>query len=255
MLIPRCSPFRLCVPNPPFSAGHDITSSLEPANIDTSILEEYISKEDDSTDMSVGTPNQPADVKTTRTNRLGSCRYKGICFPDKAKPFFSPHLISSSCFSEVHSAPGPTYLSPQAGVSSAGGLVCGVSPPIPLRQGAPLPGPPNCQNVYPPGPSLGLRHNYSCLGQQQQHHQQPPQQQQQQAHVKPEHRGHYAPGWAHQPRGSRKEVQEDWNIAWAGPQECPEAPDTHILNMTWSWNCSRWRTIKKDGIDEQSVLD
>uniref|UniRef100_A0A8C4ETB0 Myelin regulatory factor n=1 Tax=Dicentrarchus labrax TaxID=13489 RepID=A0A8C4ETB0_DICLA len=40
-------------------------------------------------------------------------------------------------------------------------------PPIPLRQGAPLPGPPNCQNVYPPGPSLGLRHNYSCLGQQQ----------------------------------------------------------------------------------------
>ncbi|XP_076589617.1 myelin regulatory factor isoform X2 [Chaetodon auriga] len=127
-----------------FFEGHDITSSLEPANIDTSILEEYISKEDDSTDI---------------------------------------------CFSEVHSAQGPNYSSPQAGVSSAGGLVCGVSPPIPLRQGAPLPGPPNCQNAYPPGPSLGLRHNYSCLGQQQQH-----QQQQQQAHVKPEHRGHYAPG-------------------------------------------------------------
>ncbi|XP_070828705.1 myelin regulatory factor isoform X3 [Chaetodon trifascialis] len=128
-----------------FFEGHDITSSLEPANIDTSILEEYISKEDDSTDI---------------------------------------------CFSEVHSAQGPNYSSPQAGVSSAGGLVCGVSPPIPLRQGAPLPGPPNCQNAYPPGPSLGLRHNYSCLGQQQQHQQQ----QQQQAHVKPEHRGHYAPG-------------------------------------------------------------
>ncbi|KAM3608634.1 uncharacterized protein V6R79_002014 [Siganus canaliculatus] len=126
-----------------FFEGHDITSSLEPANIDTSILEEYISKEDDSTDI---------------------------------------------CFSEVHSAPGPNYSSPQAGVSSTGGLVCGVSPPIPLRQGAPLPGPPNCQNAYPPGSSLGLRHNYSCLGQQQQ------QQQQQQAHVKPEHRGHYAPG-------------------------------------------------------------
>ncbi|XP_030281600.1 myelin regulatory factor isoform X3 [Sparus aurata] len=129
-----------------FFEGHDITSSLEPANIDTSILEEYISKEDDSTDI---------------------------------------------CFSEVHSA--PNYSSPQAGVSSAGGLVCGVSPPIPLRQGAPLPGPPNCQNVYPPGPSLGLRHSYSCLGQQQQHQQQQ-QQQQQQAHIKPEHRGHYAPG-------------------------------------------------------------
>ncbi|XP_070687235.1 myelin regulatory factor isoform X2 [Pempheris klunzingeri] len=125
-----------------FFEGHDITSTLEPVNIDTSILEEYISKEDDSTDI---------------------------------------------CFSEVHSTPGPNYSSPQAGVSSSGGLVCGVSPPIPLRQGAPLPGPPNCQNVYPPGPSLGLRHNYPCLGQQQQ-------QQQQQAHVKPEHRGHYAPG-------------------------------------------------------------
>ncbi|TMS05648.1 Myelin regulatory factor [Larimichthys crocea] len=36
-----------------FFEGHDITSSLEPANIDTSILEEYISKEDDSTDMSL----------------------------------------------------------------------------------------------------------------------------------------------------------------------------------------------------------
>uniref|UniRef100_A0A3B3TQB1 Myelin regulatory factor n=1 Tax=Poecilia latipinna TaxID=48699 RepID=A0A3B3TQB1_9TELE len=138
--------FSLHFPNPPFSTGHDITSSLEPANIDTSILEEYISKEDDSTDI---------------------------------------------CFSEVHSTPGPNYSSPQAGVSSSGGLVCGVSPPIPLRQGAPPAGPPSCQNAYPQGPSLGLRHGYPCLGQQQQqqHHQQ-----QQQAHVKPEHRGHYAPG-------------------------------------------------------------
>ncbi|KAK0145120.1 Myelin regulatory factor [Merluccius polli] len=125
-------------------AGHDITSSLEPTNIDTSILEDYISKEDDSTDI---------------------------------------------CFSEVHSGPGPNYSSPQAGASSSGGLVCGVSPPIPLRQGVPPPGPPpNCQGAYPPGPSLGhLRHNYPCLGPQQQVHQQ-------QAHIKPEHRGHYAPG-------------------------------------------------------------
>uniref|UniRef100_A0AAQ4RP23 Myelin regulatory factor n=1 Tax=Gasterosteus aculeatus aculeatus TaxID=481459 RepID=A0AAQ4RP23_GASAC len=132
--------------------GHDIISSLEPANIDTSILEEYISKEDDSTDI---------------------------------------------CFSEVHSTPGPNYSSPQAGVSSSGGLVCGVSPPIPLRQGALPPGPPNCQNAYPPGPPLGLRHNYLCLGQQQQQQQQQQQHhqpQQQQAHLKPEHRGHYAPG-------------------------------------------------------------
>ncbi|XP_069018514.1 myelin regulatory factor isoform X3 [Embiotoca jacksoni] len=130
-----------------FFEGHDITSSLEPANIDTSILEEYISKEDDSTDI---------------------------------------------CFSEVHSTPVPNYSSPQAGLSSSGGLVCGVSPPIPLRQGAPPPGPPSCQNAYPPGPSLGLRHSYPCLGQQQQ--QQHQQHQQQQGHVKPEQRGHYAPG-------------------------------------------------------------
>ncbi|KAM6937394.1 myelin regulatory factor isoform 2-T2 [Xenentodon cancila] len=127
-----------------FFEGHDITSSLEPANIDTSILEEYISKEDDSTDI---------------------------------------------CFSEVHSTPGPNYSSPQAGVSSSGGLVCGVSPPIPLRQGAPPPGPPSCQNAYAQGPSVGLRHSYACLGQQPPH-----QQHQQQAHAKPEHRGHYAPG-------------------------------------------------------------
>ncbi|KAF6738857.1 Myelin regulatory factor [Oryzias melastigma] len=125
-------------------SGHDITSSLEPANIDTSILEEYISKEDDSADI---------------------------------------------CFSEVHSTPGPNYSSPQAGVSSSGGLGCGVSPPIPLRQGAPPLGPPSCQSTYPQVPSLGLRHNYPCLGQQQPH-----QQHQQQALVKPEHRGHYAPG-------------------------------------------------------------
>ncbi|TSK13483.1 Myelin regulatory factor [Bagarius yarrelli] len=73
-----------------FFEGHDINSSLEPSNIDTSILEEYISKEDDSTDI---------------------------------------------CFSEVHSGPGPNYSSPQAGTSSSGGVVCGVSPSISQRQG------------------------------------------------------------------------------------------------------------------------
>ncbi|CAG08769.1 unnamed protein product [Tetraodon nigroviridis] len=121
-------------------AGHDITSSLEPVNIDTSILEEYISKEDDSTDMSLF-----------------------LRGPQHPRSYL---LIS----------PGRSFISWGVGVRC--------NPPIPLRQGAPLAGPPNCQNAYPPGPSLGLRHNYSCLGQQQQ----------QQAHVKPEHRGHYAPG-------------------------------------------------------------
>ncbi|XP_064191946.1 myelin regulatory factor isoform X1 [Anguilla rostrata] len=121
-----------------FFEGHDINSSLEPANIDTSILEEYIQKEDDSADI---------------------------------------------CFSEVHSAPGPSYSSPQVGVSS-GGVVCGVSPPIPLRQGAQPSLPPPCQGPYPPPPPLGLlRHSYTCLGPQQQN-----------PHVKTEHSSHYAPG-------------------------------------------------------------
>ncbi|XP_065133550.1 myelin regulatory factor isoform X3 [Paramisgurnus dabryanus] len=126
-----------------FFEGHDINSSLEPANIDTSILEEYISKEDDSTDI---------------------------------------------CFTEVHSTPGSQYPLPQGGASSSGGVGCGISPPIPLRQGVPQSLPQSCQNPYPPPPSLGLlRHNYPCLGQQQSHqHQQP--------HVKPDHRGQYAPG-------------------------------------------------------------
>uniref|UniRef100_A0AAQ5X983 Myelin regulatory factor n=1 Tax=Amphiprion ocellaris TaxID=80972 RepID=A0AAQ5X983_AMPOC len=70
--------------------------SLEPANIDTSILEEYISKEDDSTDMSVGTPNRPANVKTTCTNQIRSCRYKGIYSssePYSPQQVNDPHMI------------------------------------------------------------------------------------------------------------------------------------------------------------------
>lgn len=139
--------------------------------------------------MSVGTP-KPIWQRQNNKHQTKSAHVftKEFVYSDKINPRF---FLSPSCFSEVHSTPGATYSSPQAGVSSAGGLVCAVSPPIPLRQGAPLAGPPNCQNAYPPGPSLGLRHNYSCLGQQQQH-QQP--HQQQQAHIKPEHRGHYAPG-------------------------------------------------------------
>ncbi|XP_031420495.1 myelin regulatory factor isoform X3 [Clupea harengus] len=133
-------------------AGHDINSSLEPANIDTSILEEYISKEDDTSDI---------------------------------------------CFSEVHSAPGPGYPSPQPGGSSTGGVVCGVSPPIPLRHGAQTGLPPPCQTPYPPPPPIGLlRHNYPYLGQQnpnQQNHQHQ-NQNQNQNQVKAEHRALYAPG-------------------------------------------------------------
>ncbi|XP_072574394.1 myelin regulatory factor isoform X2 [Paramormyrops kingsleyae] len=124
-----------------FFEGHDINSSLEPANIDTSILEEYISKEDDSSDI---------------------------------------------CFSEVQGGSGPSFSSPQPGVSS-GGVTCDVSPHAPLRPGAQPPLPPLCQTSYPTAPSLGgHRHSYPYLGQQPQ--------QLQQSHVKTEHRGHYASG-------------------------------------------------------------
>ncbi|KAB5565894.1 hypothetical protein PHYPO_G00246750 [Pangasianodon hypophthalmus] len=126
-----------------FFEGHDINSSLEPTNIDTSILEEYISKEDDSTDI---------------------------------------------CFSEVHSGPGPNYSSPQAGASSSGGVVCGVSPPISQRQGSTQSVPTSCQNPYPPPPPLGLlRHSHPC---QSHHHHQPVPH----PHIKPEHCAHYAAG-------------------------------------------------------------
>ncbi|XP_021326266.1 myelin regulatory factor isoform X3 [Danio rerio] len=121
-----------------FFEGHDINSSLEPANIDTSILEEYISKEDDSADI---------------------------------------------CFTEVHSGPAPQFSSAQAGASSSGGVGCGVSPPIPLRQSTVPSLSQSCQNPYPGAPPLGhIRHNYPCLGQQQTQN------------IKPDHRGQYAPG-------------------------------------------------------------
>lgn len=42
---PRTPPLAHICPSP---AGHDINGALEPSNIDTSILEEYISKEDAS---------------------------------------------------------------------------------------------------------------------------------------------------------------------------------------------------------------
>ncbi|XP_077066203.1 myelin regulatory factor isoform X11 [Siphateles boraxobius] len=151
-----------------FFEGHDINSSLEPTNIDTSILEEYISKEDDSTDI---------------------------------------------CFTEVHSAPGPQYLSPQAGASSSGGLGCGVSPPIPLRQGTVPSLSQSCQNPYPPPPPLGhLRHNYPCPGQQQS-------QTPQQPHVKPDHHGQYAPG-------TLPESPPDSSSEPYSPQQ---ANDSHML--------------------------
>uniref|UniRef100_A0A4W5K7L2 Myelin regulatory factor n=1 Tax=Hucho hucho TaxID=62062 RepID=A0A4W5K7L2_9TELE len=96
------------------------------------------------------------------------------------------------CFSEVHSgAPGPdSYSSPQAGVSSSGGLQCGVSPPIPLRQGNPHSHPQPCQAPYPPPLGLLRHNNYPCQGQ----HIHQLNHQQQQNHIKPEHRRHYAPG-------------------------------------------------------------
>uniref|UniRef100_A0A8D3DS47 Myelin regulatory factor n=1 Tax=Scophthalmus maximus TaxID=52904 RepID=A0A8D3DS47_SCOMX len=80
---------------------HDITSSLEPANIDTSILEEYISKEDDSTDMSVGTPHQHSNSEFYCV-----CQYNICCFrffrtlpespPDSSSEPYSPQQVNDS---------------------------------------------------------------------------------------------------------------------------------------------------------------
>uniref|UniRef100_G3NPB0 Myelin regulatory factor n=1 Tax=Gasterosteus aculeatus aculeatus TaxID=481459 RepID=G3NPB0_GASAC len=86
---------------------HDIISSLEPANIDTSILEEYISKEDDSTDMSVGTPNQPNNVKTTSWYFFKDCfcEYNIYCLmfstlpespPDSSSEPYSPQQVNDT---------------------------------------------------------------------------------------------------------------------------------------------------------------
>uniref|UniRef100_A0A8C4ET11 Myelin regulatory factor n=1 Tax=Dicentrarchus labrax TaxID=13489 RepID=A0A8C4ET11_DICLA len=86
---------------------------------DTSILEEYISKEDDSTDMSVGTPNQRQN-NMHQPNQIMLLQ-RNLFFLIRLILFFL--LLSPSCFSEVHSAPGPNYSSPQAGVSSAGGTL------------------------------------------------------------------------------------------------------------------------------------
>uniref|UniRef100_A0AAZ3R6Q8 Myelin regulatory factor n=1 Tax=Oncorhynchus tshawytscha TaxID=74940 RepID=A0AAZ3R6Q8_ONCTS len=139
--------------------GHDITSSLEPANIDTSILEDYISKEDDSTDI---------------------------------------------CFSEVHS-----------GFPLLGWFAVWREPPIPLRQGNPHSHPQPCQTPYPPPLGLLRHNNYPCLGQHnhQQNHQQ------QQDHIKPEHRGHYAPG-------TLPESPPDSSSEPYSPQQ---VNDTHML--------------------------
>ncbi|XP_024000845.1 myelin regulatory factor-like [Salvelinus sp. IW2-2015] len=164
--------------------GHDITSSLEPVNIDTSILEDYISKEDDSTDI---------------------------------------------CFSEVHSgAPGAnSYSLTQAGVSSAGSLLCGVSSPISLRQGNPHPQ----QTPYPPPPPLGLlRHNnYPCCLGQQHHHQN--QQQQQQNHIKPEHRGNYAPG-------TLPESPPDSSSEPYSPQQVNDQWEDYDVSDQWDYDVS-----------------
>lgn len=97
--------------------------------------------------------------------------------------------ISYSCFTEVHSTPGSNFSSLQTGASSSGGVVCGVSPPIPQRQGNIQPVPVPCSNPYHPPTPLGLlRHSLPC--QSHQHHQPI-----QQPHIKLEHCTHYTPGW------------------------------------------------------------
>uniref|UniRef100_F7DI59 Myelin regulatory factor n=1 Tax=Ornithorhynchus anatinus TaxID=9258 RepID=F7DI59_ORNAN len=111
-----------------FFEGHDINGALEPSNIDTSILEEYISKED--------SPD--------------------ICFPDIPAPAGYPHPQPSG------SAAGPLAAH---GTSPGSGGIHHLSPqgggPSPGRHGPPLPPPPcgpgysghlNCNNNNGLGP-------------------------------------------------------------------------------------------------------
>lgn len=88
LLIPRCSPSPLC--SQPSFTGHDITSALEPVNIDTSILEEYISKEDDSTDMSVGAPEPTCQCHNNKHPKAESVNVftKNLFILIRLIPFF-----------------------------------------------------------------------------------------------------------------------------------------------------------------------
>lgn len=110
--------------------------------------------------------------------------------------------LSRSCFSEVHSGPGPSYSSPQAIASSSGGVVCGLSPSISQRQGSTQAVPTPCQNPYPLPPPLSLlRHNHPC---QSHHHHQPVPQ----PHIKPEHCAHYTAGWVSEQANERASKQK-----------------------------------------------
>uniref|UniRef100_A0A674NA55 Myelin regulatory factor n=1 Tax=Takifugu rubripes TaxID=31033 RepID=A0A674NA55_TAKRU len=69
----------------------------------TSILEEYISKEDDSTDMSVGAPEPTWQCHNNKHRKAESVNVftKNLFILIRLIPFFS---LSLSCFSEVHNA-------------------------------------------------------------------------------------------------------------------------------------------------------
>ncbi|XP_051823113.1 myelin regulatory factor isoform X6 [Antechinus flavipes] len=107
-----------------FFEGHDINGALEPSNIDTSILEEYISKEDSS---DIALPDSPPDS--------GSEAYS----PQQVN---DPHLLrtmtpENMCHVSIPSRlehppppPPPTHLA-------------GPPPPPPHLPGPPLPPPPH----------------------------------------------------------------------------------------------------------------
>ncbi|XP_074131582.1 myelin regulatory factor isoform X3 [Sminthopsis crassicaudata] len=107
-----------------FFEGHDINGALEPSNIDTSILEEYISKEDSS---DIALPDSPPDS--------GSEAYS----PQQVN---DPHLLrtmtpENMCHVSIPSRlehppppPPPTHLA-------------GPPPPPPHLSGPPLPPPPH----------------------------------------------------------------------------------------------------------------
>ncbi|XP_029438395.1 LOW QUALITY PROTEIN: myelin regulatory factor [Rhinatrema bivittatum] len=106
-----------------FFEGHDINGALEPSNIDTSILEEYISKED-STDIVLGQPEGSTNHQTLALSFQS-------CFPDiSASASYASAQPSSSAGAPLDSAivnvghvinPGSSglHLCPQGGQVAA----------------------------------------------------------------------------------------------------------------------------------------
>uniref|UniRef100_A0A8C1XPX9 Myelin regulatory factor n=1 Tax=Cyprinus carpio TaxID=7962 RepID=A0A8C1XPX9_CYPCA len=105
---------------------HDINSSLEPTNIDTSILEEYISKEDDSTDITL--PESPPDSSSepyspqqaNDPHMLRTMTPENMCHMTSPPPL-PTHPHYPSMHRDMYLKPEPMISQYPIGPASAGG--------------------------------------------------------------------------------------------------------------------------------------